>query len=630
MLMIDSVGINYIWLVPLAPLVAFILITFLFKRFKMLSALTAIFSMVIAFFLSLDILRVVLINPEINMNNPIEFALPWLDMNGLFIEMGALIDPLTAGMLFVVTFISLLVMIYSIGYMQDDPGFSRFFSYLALFVFSMLGLVISNNYFQMFVFWELVGLCSYLLIGFYFYKDSAANANKKAFVTNRVADFGFMLGIIVLYIYFDTFNFGQLAEAINASNDLGFLTLAAILVFVGPIGKSGQFPLHVWLPDAMEGPTPVSALIHAATMVAAGVYLLARGFILFASAPGAIEFIAYLGGFTAIFAATIAITQRDFKRILAFSTLSQLGYMVMAIGIGSLTAGMFHLTTHAFFKALMFLCAGSVIHALHKQDIFEMGGVFKEMKITGTCMVIGGLAIAGIPPFAGFWSKDEILLAAKDNGFTLLYIIAAITAFLTAFYMFRLIFVAFFGEKRSNFHAHESPLTMTIPLMILAVFSIFGGFIGAPFVEHGFASYIYFGEPHHPTPDLLVMGSSTLIALGGIFLAWLVYIKRAISAEKIAQKYAPLYKFLYNKWYIDEIYQWFFDKIVLTISSVFNWCDRYIVDGIAHAFAWIIRTIGAKGRYIHTGSLQTYGLVIFTAVVVIVLFLAGPVVGGVQ
>lgn len=628
--MIESIGIKYIWLVPLAPLVAFLLISFLFKRFKMLSALTAIFSMVVAFLLSLDILRVILANPEITMNSPIEVALPWLDMNGLFVEMGALIDPLTAGMLFVVTFISLLVMIYSIGYMQGDPGFSRFFSYLALFVFSMLGLVIANNYFQMFVFWELVGLCSYLLIGFYFYKDSAAQASKKAFVTNRVADFGFMIGIIVLYLYFDTFNFSKLAEAIGASSDLAFLTVAALLVFIGPIGKSGQFPLHVWLPDAMEGPTPVSALIHAATMVAAGVYLLARGFILFASVTNVMMFIAYLGGFTAIFAASIAITQRDFKRILAFSTLSQLGYMVMAIGIGSLTAGMFHLTTHAFFKALMFLCAGSVIHALGKQDIFEMGGVFKKMKITGTCMVIGGLAIAGIPPFAGFWSKDEILLAAKDNGFTLLYIIAAVTAFLTAFYMFRLIFLAFFGEKRSDYHAHESPLTMTIPLMILAVFSIFAGFIGAPFVEHGFSSFIYFGEPHHPSPNLLVMGSSTLIALAGIFLAWLIYMKKAISAEMIAQKYAPVYKFLYNKWYIDELYQWFFEKIVLNLSAAFNWCDRYIVDGIAHGFAWTVRTIGTKGRYLHTGSLQTYGLVFFTAVVVIVLFLAGPVVGGVQ
>ncbi len=596
----------------------------------MLSALTAILSVAISFVLSLDVLRVILTHPEITMNNPLEKAVEWLKMNGLFIEMGALIDPLTSIMLFVVTFISLLVVIYSVGYMADDSRFSRFFSFLCLFVFSMLGLVISNNYFQMFVFWELVGLCSYLLIGFYFYKESASDACKKAFITNRVADFGFMIGVIILFIYFGTFNFGELAVAISNSQDLALLTLAGILVFIGPIGKSGQFPLHVWLPDAMEGPTPVSALIHAATMVAAGVYLLARGFILFASTTTVINLVAYVGGFTAIFAATIAITQRDYKRILAYSTLSQLGYMVMAIGVGSITAGMFHLTTHAFFKALMFLCAGSVIHALHKQDIFEMGGVFKDMKITAVTMIIGGLAIAGIPPFAGFWSKDEILLVTLENGYTGLYIIASLTAFLTAFYMFRLIFLVFFGEKRSDFEGHESPLTMTVPLMILAFFSIVGGFIGAPFLEKGFSSFIYFGEPHHPEPNLMIMGMSTIIAVAGIFLAWLIYIKKAISAEKIANQFKPIYTLLYNKYYIDEAYQWFFDKIVLNLSALCNLFDRYVVDGVAHSLAWIIRTTGTKGRYIHTGSLQTYALVLFAAIVVIVIFLAGPVVGGVQ
>lgn len=628
--MVDSFGINLIWLVPLAPLIGFVLITFVTYRSRMLSALTAILSVAISFVLSLDVLRVILTHPEITMNNPLEKAVEWLKMNGLFIEMGALIDPLTSIMLFVVTFISLLVVIYSVGYMADDSRFSRFFSFLCLFVFSMLGLVISNNYFQMFVFWELVGLCSYLLIGFYFYKESASDACKKAFITNRVADFGFMIGVIILFIYFGTFNFGELAVAISNSQDLALLTLAGILVFIGPIGKSGQFPLHVWLPDAMEGPTPVSALIHAATMVAAGVYLLARGFILFASTTTVINLVAYVGGFTAIFAATIAITQRDYKRILAYSTLSQLGYMVMAIGVGSITAGMFHLTTHAFFKALMFLCAGSVIHALHKQDIFEMGGVFKDMKITAVTMIIGGLAIAGIPPFAGFWSKDEILLVTLENGYTGLYIIASLTAFLTAFYMFRLIFLVFFGEKRSDFDGHESPLTMTVPLMILAFFSIVGGFIGAPFLEKGFSSFIYFGEPHHPEPNLMIMGMSTIIAVAGIFLAWLIYIKKAISAEKIANQFKPIYTLLYNKYYIDEAYQWFFDKIVLNLSALCNLFDRYVVDGVAHSLAWIIRTTGTKGRYIHTGSLQTYALVLFAAIVVIVIFLAGPVVGGVQ
>ena len=282
------------------------------------------------------------------------------------------------------------------------------------------------------------------------------------------------------------------------------------------------------------------------------------------------------------------------------------------------------------FKALMFLCAGSVIHALHKQDIFEMGGVFKDMKITAVTMIIGGLAIAGIPPFAGFWSKDEILLVTLENGYTGLYIIASLTAFLTAFYMFRLIFLVFFGEKRSDFEGHESPLTMTVPLMILAFFSIVGGFIGAPFLEKGFSSFIYFGEPHHPEPNLMIMGMSTIIAVAGIFLAWLIYIKKAISAEKIANQFKPIYTLLYNKYYIDEAYQWFFDKIVLNLSALCNLFDRYVVDGVAHSLAWIIRTTGTKGRYIHTGSLQTYALVLFAAIVVIVIFLAGPVVGGVQ
>lgn len=628
--MVNSFSIDYIWLVPLSPLIAFVLISFVFKRLKLLSALTAVISLLVSFGMTLGLIRTTMTSNLINMENPIEKSLTWLDMNGLFIEMGALIDPLTVVMLFVVTFISLLVAIYSIGYMKDDPYFSRFFGYISLFVFSMLGLVISNNYFQTFVFWELVGVSSYLLIGFYFYKDSASQAGDKAFNTNRVADFAFMIGIILLFLHFGTFNFGELAGSISASTNVAFLTLAGILVFIGPVGKSGQFPLHVWLPDAMEGPTPCSALIHAATMVAAGVYLLARGFVLFASVEQVMTIIAYVGGFTAIFAATIAITQRDLKRILAYSTLSQLGYMVMAIGIGSLTAGMFHLTTHAFFKALMFLCAGSVIHAIHKQDIFEMGGLYKKMKITTITMVIGGLAIAGIPPFAGFWSKDEILVACQQNGFTLLYIVAAFTAFLTAFYMFRMIFVAFFGEKRSEFEAKESPLSMTVPLVVLAICSTVGGFIGAPLIQKGFASYVYFGAPHAPVPNYFVMGSSTIIALLGILLAYLMYVKDIVSPERIATKFKPIYTLLYNKYYIDELYGWVFNNLVMSFAAFCNWFDRNIVDGIAHLIAWFVRTMGVKGRYLHTGSLQTYSLVIFAAIIVIVLFMAGPVIGGAQ
>ncbi|GAW92856.1 NADH-quinone oxidoreductase subunit L [Calderihabitans maritimus] len=621
---------EYAWLIPILPAIAFVIIVFVTRKLKMLSALVAIAAMAVAFVMSVGVLWEVIQSPEITMNNPYEYFVDWLNLPGVYIQAGVLIDPLTAVMLFVVTLVALLVEIYSIGYMHGDEGFSRFYAYLSLFAFSMLGLVVANNYFQMFFFWELVGLCSYLLIGYYFYKNSAAEANKKAFITNRVADFGFMLGIFFLWLVFGTFNFGELAEAIEHYDNVAFLTLAAILVFIGPVGKSAQFPLHVWLPDAMEGPTPVSALIHAATMVAAGVYLIARGYILFAKAPASLLVVAYVGGFTALFAATIAIVQEDIKRILAYSTLSQLGYMVMAMGVGSMTAGIFHLMTHAYFKALLFLGAGSAIHAVHSNSIFDMGGLYKKMPITTWTFVIGALALAGIFPLAGFWSKDEILLATKEGGFTLLYLVGSFVAFLTAFYMFRLIFIAFFGEKKSDHHAHESPWTMTVPLLVLAVFSIFGGFVGAPFVEHGFASFIYFEEPHHVEADIALMVTSTIISLAGIGLAWLIYMKKAISAEAIKKRFLPIYNLLYNKYYIDEVYQWFFDNVVLKIGAAFNWHDRHVVDGIADGLADTIRGIGARLRFVQTGSLQNYALVIFAAVVIIVLWMAMPVLGGIQ
>lgn len=616
--------INLAWLIPVLPALAFILISFVTKSRRQLSALVAIIAMAISFVHSVGILWEVLAK-GITMNNPVEYAAPWLSVP-IYIEVGVLIDPLTAVMLFVVTFIALLVEIYSMGYMYDDPGYSRFYSYLSLFSASMLGLVVANNYFQMFFFWELVGLCSYLLIGFYYYKNSAVEANKKAFITNRVGDFGFMIGMFFLFLAFGTFNFGELAQKIPEYDNIAFLTMAALLIFTGPVAKSAQFPLHVWLPDAMEGPTPVSALIHAATMVAAGVYLLARGFVLFVSAPEALLTIAYIGAFTAIFAASIGLVQRDIKRILAFSTMSQLGYMVMAMGVGSLTAGMFHLTTHAFFKALLFLGAGSVIHAVQTQDIFEMGGLSQKMKITTWTFVIGSLALAGIPPLAGFFSKDEILLAAYDNGYTFLFILGIVVAFMTAFYMSRLVFTVFFGESKyeSNFEVRESPKVMTVPLIILAVFSIFSGFLA-----QGFASHIYYLEPHHPELNVMIMVVSTLIALAGILLGWLIYGKKAISAQKLALQFKPIHSLLENKYYIDEIYQWFFDAIVLNISRFFNWHDRKVVDGIADGFAYLIRMTGARLRFIHTGSLQNYALVFFMAVALIVLWMAIPVLGGI-
>jgi NADH-quinone oxidoreductase subunit L len=477
-------------------------------------------------------------------------------------------------MFVIVTFVAALVTLYSLGYMKGDEGFSRYFAYLSLFTFSMLGLVAANNYFQMFAFWELVGLCSYLLIGFWYNKPSAADASKKAFITNRWADFGFMTGIILLFVMFGTFNFGELSGLIANSGGAGLVLIAA-LIFVGPIGKSAQFPLHVWLPDAMEGPTPVSALIHAATMVAAGVYLIARGFILFESVQAVLTTMAYIGGFTAIFAASIALVQDDIKRILAFSTLSQLGYMVMAMGLGSLTAGMFHLTTHAFFKALLFLGAGSVIHAISEQNIFKMGGLSSKMPITTWTFIIGSLALAGIYPLAGFWSKDEILSAALTSGHTGLYIIGTVVAFMTAFYMFRLIFTAFFGKKRSDHHAHESGLVMTLPLILLAIMSVFSGFANSQWFYDtfgkSFGTFIFFEEAEIPHVNMAVAAVSTIAALAGVFAAWLLYSRKVVDTAALAEKWNGLYKLVYNKFYIDDLYNWAFDKIMLVSGKAFDW-----------------------------------------------------------
>lgn len=620
-------------LLTLLPLISFVVIVFITKKQKMVSAMVALAAVATSAILSINIFINVLKD-----KTPKEFSVDWLNIpsigsfKGLHIQMGILIDPLSALMLIIVTFIATLVVLYSLGYMKGDTSFSRYFAYISLFVFSMLVLVIANNYFQMFVGWELVGLCSYLLIGFWFQKPSAADASKKAFITNRWADFGFMMGVILLFVHFGTFNFGELAALIPGAKGAGIALIAA-LVFIGPVGKSAQFPLHVWLPDAMEGPTPVSALIHAATMVAAGVYLIARGYILFESVPQVLTAMAYIGGFTAIFAASIALVQKDIKRILAFSTLSQLGYMVMAMGVGSLSASMFHLTTHAFFKALLFLGSGSVIHAIEEQDIFKMGNLKEKMPITTWTFVIGSLALAGIFPLAGFWSKDEILSAALSSGHTGLYVIGTIVAFMTAFYMFRLIFIAFFGKKRSDLHAHESSWVMTLPLIILAVLSVVSGFVNSSWFYNSFgqsfSTLIFFKEAEVPHVNMAVAGISTIAALAGILTAYLIYIKNAVNTEKLANKYHGLYNLLYNKFYIDEIYSWVFNSVMLAGGKVFDFIDHKVIDGIFDGFARLVGYTGKKTRVMQTGYLQSYALVIFTAVVIIVIVMSTPLLGGV-
>lgn len=609
------------WLIPIVPAIAFLLIAFITKKFKRISALIAIAGMFLSFIFSLGVFYDVIAS-GVSINQPIEYAVSWLTVP-ISIAAGVLIDPLTAVMLLIVTFIGLMVEIYSWGYMQKDPGFSRFFAYLSLFSSSMLGLVIANNYFEMFFFWELVGLCSYLLIGFYFDKHTAVRANKKAFIANRVGDFGFLLGMLCLFVAFGTFNFRELAVSIPTYPNVFFLTIAALLIFAGPVAKSAQFPLHVWLPDAMEGPTPVSALIHAATMVAAGVYLLARGYILFSSLHEVSLVIAYIGGITAFMAGTIALVQRDLKRILAFSTMSQLGYMVMAMGVGGFTSGMFHLTSHAFFKALLFLGAGSIIHAIGIQDIFKMGGLIKKMKIISWTFIIGSLSLAGIPPLSGFFSKDEILSVTYEHGYKFLYYLGLITAFLTAFYMSRLIFTVFFGEEKQKHSVHKTPWMMTLPLIILSVFAIFYGF-----VNKIFASYIYFQTIQSAAPNLIIMGESVAVAFGGIILGWLIYGKQVVSSEALSVRFKPIHQLLFNQYYLNEFYQWLYDKVILNISHFFNWWDRKIVDGIFDKTTSLIKRMGTRLRFIHSGSLQDYALIFFIAIVFIILWLAAPILGG--
>ncbi len=572
------------------------------------------------------------------------------------LEIGLLIDPLAAVMLVVVTTIGACVEIYSVGYMHGDPRFSRFFAYLSLFLFSMLGLVLSNNFFMIFIFWELVGLTSYLLIGFWFEKKSAADACKKAFITTRIGDLGFLLSLLIMAFFAGTLNYAGVFEQVAAGAfPPAVLTFTAIALFCGAIGKSAQFPLHVWLPDAMEGPTPVSALIHAATMVAAGVYLVARSMEVFvATADGALV-VAIIGLITSFLAATIAITQNDIKRVLAYSTVSQLGYMIMALGLYGYDtalghhspgyyAGTFHLMTHAFFKGLLFLAAGSVIHAVHTNNIQEMGGLLKKLKITAPAFLIASLSISGIFPFAGFWSKDEIV--ASTVGHPIFMFFTLLIAFMTAFYMWRLCFLTFFGKPKDQDrydHAHESPRTMTWPLAFLAFLAVTAGWVGIPWLSHGLASFAYHGEPYHPHASWLLMGASTVVAVAGIYLAYLMYYKKSISADKLAEKFKPFYNLSFNKWYFDEIYHvtilnpilkfgslmWKFDAnaidgavngtawLTMLWSDIKMWIDKWIVDGAVNGSGWVVRKIGNTLRFIQNGSVQFY--VLFT-VTMIVLF----------
>jgi NADH-quinone oxidoreductase subunit L len=550
----------------------------------------------------------------------IPFELSWLRFTEtLIIKMGILLDPISVMMLVVITTISFMVHLYSLGYMSGEKGFQRFYAFLSLFTFSMLGLVISSNIFQMYIFWELVGVSSFLLIGFYYTKPSAVAASKKAFIVTRFADLGFLIGILILSFVTGTFDFVKLTEPgtaiFGSAASMSFLGISALtwamtLIFIGGAGKSAMFPLHIWLPDAMEGPTPVSALIHAATMVVAGVYLVARMFVVIHfQAPAAQEIIGYVGGFTSLFAAVIAITQYDIKRVLAFSTLSQLGYMMLALGVSGYggeeglgyMASMFHLFTHAMFKALLFLGAGSIIHAVHSNNMTDMGGLRKYLPITHITFLIACLTIAGVPFLSGFFSKDEILVAALNHN-KLLFAIEYIVAGLTAFYMFRLYFTVFWGKDRHYHHTpHESPLVMTLPLMFLAVASIFAGYL--PFHHLVTSDKIGFSTEMH----YAVAVPSVLIGLLGIAVAWILYKKESDIPAKLAKSWGILYTATYNKFYFDEIYMFVTKKIIFNyLSRPIAWFDRHIVDGFMVGIGTVTEKLSYQIKGMQSGQLQHY------------------------
>ena len=671
----DALG----WLIFCAPLAAFLLIVLVTGPAgqRGLSAALTIAGVGVAFIASLFVLFSVMAAPGHELSTR---PIPWLTIGQLELHIGLAVDSLTALMLVVVTSVSLLVQVYSTEYMRGDPGYSRYYASMALFTASMLGLVLADNLLQMYVFWELVGLCSYLLIGFWFRKPSAAAAAKKAFVVTRFGDLGFLLALLGIYALTGTFSINELFEHQNAAKlmaggflGLNGLTWVTLGLFAGAVGKSAQFPLHVWLPDAMEGPTPVSALIHAATMVAAGVYLVGRMLPLFHQSPETMGVVAFIGAFTAIIAAGLALVVNDIKRVMAYSTVSQLGYMMLALGLGGYAAAFFHLMNHAFFKALLFLGSGSVSHGVQggqSESTFDMrymGGLKRYMPVTFWTLFIASLSLAGIPPLSGFWSKDEILGLAQEQSFPL-FLLALVTVFMTAFYVFRMLIMTFGGHYRggadaeaeanraieyaylgpgplpvehagddhgdgaagsghggSHHSPHESPWAMTATLVVLAVPAVCSGFINLPGAE-GFAAFLTthrveeaLGARHLPFDPVLAL-VSTFIALAGIWLAWQMYGSKAISAETFGRALGGMpYRVLSNKYGLDFLYE----RLIVEMGIINGFClalamlDRYVVDGVVNGVGQVTRAVGAVARRAETGQVQGYGLAIVLGVLVL-------------
>ena len=604
--------------IPLFPFLAFIVNIFWGRRLKNLSAYVSIAASMLSFIFALKVFQGFLSGQK-------SYSLgTWLTIHGVPLKFGVMLDSLSVMMLLVVTIIATLIKIYSLGYMHGDSRFSRYFAYMSLFTASMLGLILADNFILLYIFWEGVGLCSYLLISFWFERASAATAGIKAFVTTRIGDTGFLLGIFLLFSITKTFYFSDLT-LINGNQ--GLLTIASLLIFMGAAGKSAQFPLHVWLPDAMEGPTTVSALIHAATMVAAGVYLAARTFALFLLCPLSLEIVAIIGALSALMAASMALVNNDIKRVLAYSTMSQLGLMMLGLGVGGYNAATFHLMTHAFFKALLFLCAGSVIHAVHTQDIREMGGLFPKMKITGITFLAGALALSGIPPFSGFWSKDEILIAAFENH-KIFFAVVVLTSFMTAIYMGKLIFVVFFGNRRSEIQAHESPCVMTVPLIVLAIFAALIGFLGSPFLHHSFQKFIAWdGVPFREEGSHQgIFIASILISLIGLGIAYLLYQRQCkILPLSIRAFFSPIHRLCVNKFFVDEIYESIFVKPFFRACQWSFQFDIAIIDRAVNTVAGLFGWLSGIFRFIQSGMVQNYLLIQMTVVVLIILVLLGGI-----
>ncbi len=625
-----------IWFIFFLPLISFGIIAVFIRPFvKPANKVSGYITIAaIGGSLALSIWTLLTVNGQPNHELTIT-PINWLTVGSFSFQVGILMDSLTAIMLVVVTSVSLLVQIYSQGYMRGDPGYHRYYAWMSLFTASMLGLVLANNLLMMYVFWEMVGLCSYLLIGFWFQRPSAANAAKKAFIVTRLGDFGFLIAILILYTNAHTFDIAQLRGMAVAGTLAGAtLTWAAIGIFAGAAGKSAQFPLHTWLPDAMEGPTPVSALIHAATMVAAGVFLVARMLPLFENSAAALNTVAIIGGFTAIFAASMGLVMNDIKRVLAYSTISQLGYMMLGLATGGVAIGMFHLFNHAFFKALLFLGAGSINHATGTFDMREMGGLRKVMPWTFALFVIGSLSLAGIWPLAGFWSKDEILASSLSQQ-PFLFVLAMLTVFMTAFYMFRVVFLTFGGQSRAvanhghdhvegHGKPHESPKVMVIPMIVLGILAVvsgfwnvtghFNSFMGEAGETQSFISG-FFGVFTHPLPWIAL-----IIALLGIFLAYAIYSAKWLSPEKIGDMFRPAYTVLINKYGLDVLYE----KVIVgsaLLGGLFTWFQRFdvrAVDGAANGVAAVTIVSGKAMRRVQTGQLQIYALTIGLGLVAII------------